>query len=105
MPNGQPYSASKAALINFAESLKVEVPDYIDVKIISPGFVKTEMTEKNDFEMPMMISSKEAAKYIVKGISSKKFEIHFPKKFTFFLKFISVMPYFIKFAITKKFAK
>ncbi|MDB2415456.1 SDR family NAD(P)-dependent oxidoreductase, partial [Rickettsiales bacterium] len=64
LPNGQPYSATKAAIINFAESLHAEAPDYINIKLISPGFVQTPMTAKNDFDMPMIITPQKAASYI-----------------------------------------
>ncbi|MFT7144949.1 MAG: short-subunit dehydrogenase [Alphaproteobacteria bacterium] len=102
LPNGQPYSATKAALINFAESLYVESPKYVDIKLISPGFVETPMTEMNDFDMPMVISSTQAACAIVKQINSRRFEIHFPWRFTFILKLLALMPYKFKFYLTGK---
>jgi short-subunit dehydrogenase len=102
LPNGQPYSATKAAIINFTESLYAEVPGYIDVKLISPGFVDTPMTEKNIFVMPMMISAQKAASCIIKGLNQKGFEIHFPKKFTFMVKLLSILPYSLKLFLTKK---
>lgn len=102
LPNGQPYSATKAALINFSESLYAEVPAYITVKLISPGFVKTPMTDKNNFKMPMIITPEKAASYIIEGLDSQGFEIHFPKKFTLLLKLLSIMPYGIKLYLTAK---
>jgi NADP-dependent 3-hydroxy acid dehydrogenase YdfG len=103
LPHGQPYSATKAAVMNLAESLKAELPCSIDVKLISPGFVKSELTDKNDFKMPMMISAEEAASYIADGLLSRAFEIHFPKSFTRGLKFLRILPYMIAFNITKRF--
>ena len=74
LPSGQPYCAGKAAIINLAESLKIDLEPYnIDVKVINPGFVKTPLTDKNDFPMPMMIEADEAAKAIAKGLVSKRF--------------------------------
>ncbi len=102
LPGGQPYSASKAALINFAESLYAEVPKNIDIKVINPGFVRTPMTDKNNFSMPMRVEPEVAAIYIADGLRSKAFEIHFPKKFTIFLKFLSILPYGIKLFLTSK---
>jgi NADP-dependent 3-hydroxy acid dehydrogenase YdfG len=93
LPGGQPYSATKAAIINLAESLRSELKETIDVKIINPGFVKTGLTAKNNFEMPMIISPEKAAICIANGLLKKNFEIHFPKKFTFFLKLIKILPY------------
>lgn len=93
LPGGQPYCATKAALINLAESLYIEaVPYGIDVKVINPGFVKTRLTDQNDFTMPMMITAEKAADAIVKGIKSSAFEIHFPKGFTCALKALSTLP-------------
>ncbi|MFV1921438.1 MAG: SDR family NAD(P)-dependent oxidoreductase [Methylotenera sp.] len=103
LPNSQPYASTKAAITNLAESLRVEYQDKnIDVKLISPGFVRTPMTNKNDFEMPMMIEVEEAAQYITKGITSSNFEIHFPKRFTWFVKLLRSLPYCLSFRLTKK---
>jgi len=96
LPHGQPYSASKAALINFAQSLYAESGDTMDVKLINPGFVRTQLTEKNKFHMPFCLEPEEAARCIVKGLNQKKFEIHFPKKFTLMIKFMAQLPNCLK---------
>jgi short-subunit dehydrogenase len=101
LPAGQPYCASKAALINYAESVAIEQKN-IDVKIISPGFVKTRLTDKNDFKMPFLINANEAARRIVKGLKSNCFEIHFPKRFTYFMKLVQILPNFIYIPLAKK---
>jgi short-subunit dehydrogenase len=103
LANGQPYSATKAAVINLTETLYLESPDYLDIKLISPGFVETPMTDKNNFKMPMIITPKKTAGYIIKGLNRNRFEIDFPKTFTFLLKIVSILPYCIKLAVTKKF--
>jgi short-subunit dehydrogenase len=91
LPYGQPYCATKAGIINYAESLKIELEDKnIDVKIISPGFVRTPLTDKNEFTMPMMIEASDAAKII-----------HFPKRFTFIMKIIDVLPRWLYFPISR----
>jgi short-subunit dehydrogenase len=106
LPNGQPYCATKAAIINYAESLKVELePKNIDVKLISPGFVKTRLTDKNDFDMPMIIEADDAAEAIVEGLTKRSFEIHFPKKFTFIMKFLQLLPTPLYFMITRQMIK
>ena len=93
LPGGQPYSATKAAIINLAESLRAEQSRKgIDVKVINPGFVETPLTDKNDFDMPMITTPEKAAKAIAKGLKSRSFEIHFPKKFTFLVKLVSILP-------------
>lgn len=103
LPHGQPYSASKAALINFAESLHAEAERFIDIKIINPGFVRTPLTDKNTFKMPMMIEPEDAAKAIAKGLNTKSFEIHFPKGFTIWFKILNLLPYSLKLFFLEKF--
>ncbi len=106
LPNSQPYSATKAAIINYAESLKIELEaKKIKVKLINPGFVKTDMTAKNDFDMPMAIEVDEAAHDIVKGLKRDEFEIHFPKQFTYIMKFIELLPRPLYFMLTRAMQK
>lgn len=102
LPYGQPYCSTKAAIINYAESLKIELEDRnIDVKVINPGFVKTPLTDKNDFPMPMMITAEKAAKAIAKGLQSRSFEIHFPKKFTWIMKGLDTLPRWLYFPLSR----
>ena len=105
LPNGQPYSASKAALKSFAESVHAEEQGNIDIKVINPGFVKTPMTDKNPFDMPMVIEPETAAQAIAKGLLSKSFEIHFPKKFTCLMKAIAALPYPLQQWVSRQIAK
>ncbi len=101
LPHGQPYCATKAAIINYAESLRVELaPSNIDVKLISPGFVKTPLTDKNEFPMPMMIDAQTAARAIADGMGKRGFEIHFPKRFTVIMKTLRIMPNFLYFKLS-----
>jgi len=101
LPGGQPYGATKAGIINLAESLRAELPQSIDVKLISPGFVKSELTAKNDFKMPMIISAEKAATYIADGMLGNAFEVHFPRRFTLWLKLLRLLPHSLVFKITK----
>jgi NADP-dependent 3-hydroxy acid dehydrogenase YdfG len=101
LPNAQPYSATKAAIINLAESLRVDCRDDVDIKLISPGFVRTPLTDKNNFHMPMMIEPEQAAKAIAEGLLSDRFEIHFPKRFTWGLKFLQMLPYAVSLRLTR----
>ena len=103
LPGGQPYSATKAGIINLAESLRAELPRSIDVKLISPGFVKSELTDKNEFNMPMIITAERAASAIADGLPGRGFEIHFPKLFTRVLKLLRALPYAISLRITPHF--
>lgn len=103
LPNGQPYSMTKAALMNLAQSLKAEAGAHgVDVKLLSPGFVRTPMTEQNDFAMPMAIEADEAAQIIADALATDRFEIHFPKKFTLLMKLVSIMPYRLYFPLARR---
>ena len=101
LPAAGAYCASKSALTSFAESLNFEMKrKNVRVTLVSPGFIKTPMTDKNDFPMPMIKSPEFAADQIFNGLTKKKsFEIHFPKAFTFFLKFLKILPNSIYFKI------
>ena len=94
LPAAGAYCASKSALTSFTESLYFEMKrKNVRVSLISPGFIKTPMTDKNDFPMPMIKSPEFAAEQIYSGLIKKSgFEIHFPKVFTFFMKFLRILP-------------
>jgi short-subunit dehydrogenase len=94
LPAAGAYCASKSALISFAESLYFDMKrKNVKVTIINPGFIKTPMTDQNDFPMPMIKSPEFAAEEIYKGLLKKNnFEIHFPKTFTYFLKLLKILP-------------
>lgn len=103
LPNGLTYGASKAALTNLAETLYLELtPKNIRVQVVHPGFVKTRLTDKNHFEMPFCITTEEAAKATADGMERDSFEIHYPKRFTYFMKWLRILPYPVYFWITKK---
>jgi short-subunit dehydrogenase len=94
LPSGLVYGATKAALINFAETLYLDLaPRGVAVHLINPGFVKTPLTDLNDFKMPALIEADEAAREILSGIERGAFEIHFPKRFTRVLKLLNLLPY------------
>lgn len=93
LPRAEAYGASKAAIKNMFESLRVDlVAEGIPVSIICPGFVKTPLTDRNDFPMPFRIEADEAARRIVDGIEAQTPEIHFPKRFSIPLKLLSLLP-------------
>jgi short-subunit dehydrogenase len=104
LPAAGAYCASKAALTSFAESLNFDMQmKNVRVSLISPGFIKTPMTDQNDFPMPMIKTPEFAANEIYKGLTVKKsFEIHFPKAFTYFLKFLQILPSSIYFKLVSK---
>ena len=104
LPAAGAYCASKAALTSFTESLYFDMQmKNVRVSLISPGFIKTPMTDQNDFPMPMIKSPEFAANEIYKGLTvTKSFEIHFPKVFTYFLKFLQILPSSIYFKLVSK---
>lgn len=104
LPNASVYGPSKAALINLAELLYCDLHSKnINVYLINPGFVKTELTEKNDFLMPALQTPEQAAAAIIKGMQKGQFEIHFPRRFTTILKLLQIMPYRWRFALFERF--
>jgi short-subunit dehydrogenase len=105
LPKAIVYGPTKAALINLAEVLYNDLKPYgISVYLINPGFVKTPLTAQNEFKMPALISSEEAADEIIKGFGKGHFEMHFPKRFTRMLKLMRLLPYRIYFALVKNVA-
>ena len=87
LPNALAYGPTKAALINLAEVLYLDLqPKGIGISVINPGFVETPLTAGNTFTMPALITPAEAAREIVAGWETGRFEIHFPKRFTLWLK-------------------
>lgn len=103
LPRAAGYSASKAAVIAMAQSLKAELDGYnVKVQAICPGFVKTALTEQNDFEMPYLMEVEDAARRIVDGMNSNVFEVAFPKRFAMQLKTLQKLPDSLFFPIIKK---
>lgn len=102
LPQGQIYSATKAAVINLAETLRAELAPDTDVRLISPGFVATRLTEKNDFAMPALMQPDQAAKVIVSGLDRNGFEVHFPRRLTLSLKLLRALPYALALPLTKR---
>ena len=94
LPKSLVYGPTKAALINLAETLYLDLqPRGIGVSVVNPGFVKTPLTAQNDFKMPALISADEAAKEIVAGLERGDFETHFPRRFTRVMRLMRLLPY------------
>ena len=103
LPKALIYGASKAALINFTETLYLDLhPRGFGVYLINPGFVRTPLTDKNEFKMPHLISAEEAAASLIKGLDAGDFEIDFPKAFTRQLKLLRLLPYRWYFALIRR---
>jgi len=100
LPTSLAYGPTKAALINLAQTLYLDLRNKgVGVSIINPGFVETPLTAKNTFRMPALLTPAQAAQHIVKGWEHGAFEIHFPKRFTLGLKLLSLMPYWLYFKL------
>ncbi|MCL4139450.1 UNVERIFIED_CONTAM: hypothetical protein GTU68_012191 [Idotea baltica] len=103
LPKAAAYGSSKAALINMAESLKPECNAHsIKLSLINPGFVKSTLTDQNKFEMPAIMETSDAATRIINGLETSAFELSFPKRFTYWLKLLRILPYKLYFVVTKK---
>ena len=104
LPAASGYCASKSALISLAESLYFDFKRHnVRISLISPGFIKTPMTDKNKFPMPMIKSPEFAAEKMFIGLTKKNvFEIHFPLAFTMMMKLLKIMPNWLYFLLVKK---
>ena len=106
LPMASAYGASKAALTNMCEALKPELDALgIQMTVIHPGFVKTPLTDQNEFPMPFLMGADEAARRIADGLERGKFEIIFPRRFAFLLKLARCLPYRLYFTITRRLMK
>lgn len=106
LPRAIVYGATKAALQNFTETLFFELaPKGLGVYLISPGFVQTPMTAKNDFEMPGLMTPDEAARAILHGMERGQFEIRFPRGFANGLRWVSRLPYRWRFPLLHRATK
>jgi short-subunit dehydrogenase len=103
LPNAAAYCASKAGVIAMAESLKPALDQAgVRIQVVTPGFVRTPLTDRNDFPMPFLIEVEDAVARIKKGIERGGFEITFPKRFTYLLKLMRILPYRLYFGITRR---
>ncbi len=104
LPKSLAYGPTKAALINLAETLYADLQDsHVGVSLICPGFVETPLTAPNEFTMPALIKPEQAAQEILKGWAAGAFEIHFPKRFTLWMKALALLPAALYFPVIRKF--
>ena len=94
LPKSLAYGPTKAALINLAETLYLDLQDQrIGVSLICPGFVATQLTAQNEFEMPALITPEQSAQAILRGWARGRFELHFPRRFTLVMKLLRLLPF------------
>ncbi|MDI1269010.1 MAG: SDR family NAD(P)-dependent oxidoreductase [Polaromonas sp.] len=104
LPQSLAYGPTKAALINLAETLYLDLQaSGVGVSLVNPGFVETPLTAGNQFSMPALLSPAQAAAAILAGWARGQFEIHFPKRFTLWMKTLRVLPYALYFPAIRKF--
>jgi NAD(P)-dependent dehydrogenase (short-subunit alcohol dehydrogenase family) len=103
LPQSLAYGPTKAALINLAENLYLDLsPLGLGVSLVCPGFVETPLTAGNGFKMPALLTPAQAALAIERGWREGAFEIHFPKRFTLWLKALRQLPYALYFAAVRR---
>ena len=103
LPQSLAYGPTKAALINLAETLYLDLQPFgLGVSVINPGFVETPLTAQNEFHMPALIMPEQAAQAIVQGWSRGEFDIHFPKRFTRVMKLLRLLPYRLYFPAVRR---
>lgn len=103
LPGASGYGATKAALINMCESLKPELEaEGVRLQLINPGFVKTPLTDKNDFPMPFLIEVDAAVDHIMAGLTAPRFEMAFPLQMALAMKSLRNVPHWLKFAATRR---
>lgn len=106
LPQSLAYGPTKAALANLGEVLYGDLHALgIGVSVVQPGFVETPLTQQNSFRMPALISPAQAAQAMLQGWADGAFEIHFPKRFTWWLKLLRVLPYRLYFPLVRRFTQ
>jgi NAD(P)-dependent dehydrogenase (short-subunit alcohol dehydrogenase family) len=103
LPRAGAYGAAKSAMVSLAESLKFDLDRAgVDISVILPGFVRTPMTEQNDFEMPFLMEPDEAVSIILDGLARKHFEVAFPRRLVWPLKLFRMLPYRLYYPLMRK---
>ena len=103
LPTSGAYGMTKAGLINLAEALRPELDGLgITLQIVNPGFVRTPLTDRNDFPMPFLMEADDAAAAFYRGLRSNRFEIAFPRRFAYMMSLLRILPTPIAFALTRR---
>ena len=104
LPQSLAYGPTKAALTNLAENLYLDLqPQGLGVSVVHPGFVQTPLTAQNAFAMPALITPEQAAQAMLDGWAAGAFDIHYPKRFTRWMKLLRVLPHRLYFPLVRRF--
>ena len=97
MPTSMVYGSSKRAMNAYAEGLRFMLkPFNIDVTTIKPGFIVSELTDKNDFKMPFLLPLDKGVAIIAKAIEKRKRIYAFPLRFVFIIKLLNLLPFYLR---------
>ena len=106
LPSASAYGLTKAGLINMCEALRPELAlDGVTLQVVNPGFVKTPLTDKNEFSMPFLMELEDAAEAFYRGLQSDRFEVVFPRRFAYILKVMQRLPYALYFPLMRRIAR
>jgi NAD(P)-dependent dehydrogenase (short-subunit alcohol dehydrogenase family) len=104
LPQSLAYGPTKAALTNLAENLYLDLrPQGVGVSVVHPGFVQTPLTAQNEFQMPALITPEQAAQAMLAGWARGAFDIHYPKRFTRWMKLLRLLPHRLYFPLVRRF--
>ena len=104
LPQSLAYGPTKAALTNLAENLYIDLqPQGLGLSVVHPGFVQTPLTAQNAFDMPALITPEQAAQAMIDGWAQGAFDIHYPKRFTRWMKLLRVLPHRLYFPVVRRF--
>ena len=103
LPQAGVYGATKAGLVNLAQALRAECRGRgVTVQVVNPGFVRTPLTERNDFAMPFLLPATRAAQIMADGLAGDRFEIAFPWQMSWAMRLLSMLPHSLAFALTSR---
>ena len=103
LPNAIGYGASKAGMMHLAENIKADLyKANIKVQLINPGFIKTRLTEKNNFKMPFIMTAEDAAKHVIRAMQRNRFQTNFPVMFSLIFRMSNFLPAFLYFWLFSK---
>ncbi|MCI2398949.1 SDR family NAD(P)-dependent oxidoreductase [Aliiroseovarius subalbicans] len=93
LPAAIGYGASKAALVSLAETMRFDLKDTgVVVRLVNPGFIKTRLTQKNSFRMPMLMTPEDAAQRVLRAMKRRRFRTDFPAPFSWLIRCVDLLP-------------